>query len=53
MSTGEKERDLEKVIKAKVQAWQREKKNLRALLASLHEIAPPCTWTPMVLHSPL
>ena len=32
-----------------VQAWQREKKNLRALLASLHEIAPPCSWTPHTL----
>merc|ERR1711988_1530855 len=38
------QRDLEKTVKAKVQAWQREKKNLRALLASLHEIAPPCSW---------
>ena len=27
-----------------VAQWQRDKKNLRALLASLHEIAPPCTW---------
>jgi len=32
-----------------VQAWQKEKKNLRALLASLHEIAPPCSWNPMTL----
>jgi len=45
----EMERDLEKIIKAKVQAWQREKKNLRALLASLHEIAPPCSWQPMTI----
>jgi len=45
----ERERDLEKVVKAKVHAWQKEKKNLRALLASLHEIAPPCSWQPMTL----
>ena len=38
------EQSLEKTIKARVQAWQKEKKNLRALLASLHEIAPPCAW---------
>jgi len=43
----EMERDLEKVVKARVQAWQKEKKNLRALLASLHEIAPPCSWQPV------
>ena len=30
-------------------AWQKEKKNLRALLASLHEIAPPCSWKPMTI----
>merc|ERR1719502_650877 len=48
-SNRDKERDLEKLVKARVQAWQREKKNLRALLASLHEIAPPCAWTPMNL----
>lgn len=48
-SNREKERDLEKIVKARVQAWQREKKNLRALLASLHEIAPPCSWQPMTL----
>ena len=45
-SNRELERDLEKTVKARVQAWQREKKNLRALLASLHEIAPPCSWKP-------
>ncbi len=43
------EQQLERGIAAKVQAWQREKKNLRALLASLHEIAPPCSWKPMTL----
>ena len=48
-SNREKERDLEKVVKAKVGQWQKEKKNLRALLASLHEIAPPCSWQPMNL----
>ena len=36
-------------VKARVQAWQKEKKNLRALLASLHEIAPPCSWNPVTL----
>jgi len=45
----ETERDLEKVIKLRVQQWQNDKKNLRALLASLHEIAPPCQWKPMSL----
>ena len=45
----EMERDLEKSVKAKVQQWQKEKKNLRALLASLHEIAPPCSWEPKTL----
>ena len=29
---------------AKVQNWKKEKKNLRALLADLHNIAPPCSW---------
>ena len=29
--------------------WQKDKKNLRALLASLHEIAPPCQWKAMSL----
>lgn len=41
------EQSLEKTVKARVQAWQKEKKNLRALLASLHEIAPPCSWQPV------
>jgi len=45
----EKERDLEKMLKARVQQWQKEKKNLRALLASLHEIAPPSDWKPVSL----
>jgi len=45
----ETERDLEKVVGARVAQWQRDKKNLRALLASLHEIAPPCSWEPMSL----
>lgn len=45
----EQERDLEKIVKQRVQQWKREKKNLRALLASLHEIAPPCSWQPMTL----
>ena len=45
----ETERELEKTLKLKVAQWQREKKNLRALLASLHEIAPPCSWKPMTL----
>ena len=40
---------LNKSVKARVGAWQREKKNLRALLASLHEIAPPCSWQPVTL----
>jgi len=48
-SNRETERELEKSLKLKVAAWQREKKNLRALLASLHEIAPPCSWKPMTL----
>jgi len=45
----ETERDLEKVVAARVAQWQRDKKNLRALLASLHEIAPSCSWKPMSL----
>jgi len=45
----ETERDLEKVVKARVQTWQKEKKNIRALLASLHDIAPPCSWKPVGL----
>lgn len=45
----EREREIEKVVKARVQQWQKEKKNIRALLASLHEIAPPCSWQPMSL----
>uniref|UniRef100_A0A7S2CV58 J domain-containing protein n=1 Tax=Haptolina brevifila TaxID=156173 RepID=A0A7S2CV58_9EUKA len=45
----EMERDIEKQVKQQVQAWQREKKNIRALLASLHEIAPPCSWQPVGL----
>mmetsp|Transcript_1323 Transcript_1323/g.2596 ORF Transcript_1323/g.2596 Transcript_1323/m.2596 type:complete len:649 (+) Transcript_1323:47-1993(+) len=45
----EKERDLEKVVKQQVGQWQQDKKNLRALLASLHEIAPPCQWQPVGL----
>merc|ERR1740130_2212828 len=40
----ETERVLEKSLKLKVAQWQKDKKNLRALLASLHEIAPPCSW---------
>lgn len=40
----ETERLLEKGLKLKVAQWQKDKKNLRALLASLHEIAPPCSW---------
>ena len=40
----ELERDLEKVVGARVAAWKQEKKNLRALLADLHNIAPPCSW---------
>ena len=43
------EQVLEKTIRARVAAWQQEKKNLRALLASLHEIAPPCSWKPKTL----
>jgi len=45
----DREHDLEKTVTARVQQWQRDKKNLRALLASLHEIAPPCSWKPMTL----
>jgi len=45
----ETERELEKVVKQKVGQWQRDKKNLRALLASLHEIAPPCQWKPVTM----
>lgn len=45
----ELERGLEKAVKARVQEWQKEKKNLRALLASLHEIAPPCAWKALSL----
>uniref|UniRef100_A0A7S3BEI8 J domain-containing protein n=1 Tax=Haptolina ericina TaxID=156174 RepID=A0A7S3BEI8_9EUKA len=47
----ERERDLEKTLKLRVQQWQKEKKNLRALLASLHEIAPKgeVEWKPMSL----
>lgn len=48
-SMRELERTLEKTVKARVQQWQKEKKNLRALLASLHEIAPPCSWKPVSL----
>jgi len=48
-SNREMERDMEKQVKATVQAWQREKKNIRALLASLHDIAPPCSWQPVGL----
>ena len=43
----ETERQLEKQLKARVAQWQKDKKNLRALLASLHEIAPPCAWKPV------
>ena len=43
----ETERVLEKTLKLKVAQWQKDKKNLRALLASLHEIAPPCAWKPV------
>jgi len=45
----DREQELNKTVKARVDAWQREKKNLRALLASLHEIAPPCAWQPVTL----
>jgi len=48
-SNREREQELNKSVKARVGAWQREKKNLRALLASLHEIAPPCSWQPVTL----
>ena len=43
-SNRDKEQMLEKQVKARVQQWTKEKKHLRALLASLHEIAPPCSW---------
>lgn len=43
------EQQLQKTIKARVQQWQKEKKNLRSLLASLHEIAPPCSWKPVAI----
>ena len=45
----DREQMLEKTIKARVAQWQQEKKNLRALLASLHEIAPPSAWKPKTL----
>ena len=48
-SNRDKEQMLEKQVKARVQQWTKEKKNLRALLASLHEIAPPCSWNPVTL----
>ncbi|KAL1503659.1 hypothetical protein AB1Y20_012132 [Prymnesium parvum] len=48
-SNRETERELEKSLKLKVAAWKREKKNIRSLLASLHEVAPPCSWKPMSL----
>jgi len=48
-SNRETERTLEKEVKARVAQWQRDKKNLRALLASLHEIAPPTQWKPVTL----
>lgn len=48
-SNRDTERELEKEIKARVAQWKRDKKNLRALLASLHEIAPPTQWKPVTL----
>ena len=45
------DRKLEKVVKARVMAWQKEKKNIRSLLASLHEISAPLStsWKAMSL----